>query len=121
MLQPGQELPPLQLYKREHSMGVSLLSGKNRVVKSDTVTTVTAGTLLTAEESSKLFNMSFAADVTGTITFVVEVTYDGTSFHDVAASGSVSVDGAITSPIAGIRVNVSAVTGGTVVLTTIQD
>lgn len=90
-------------------------------VKSDTVTTVTSGTTLFPPISHKAFNMSFAADVTGTITFVVEVTYDGVAFHDVAASGSVSVDGAITSPIAGIRVRVSAVTGGSVTLTTIQD
>lgn len=90
-------------------------------VQNDTVTTVTAGTTLFPVGSPKPFNMSFAADVTGTITFSVEVTYDGTAFHDVAASGSVSVDGAVLSPIAGIRVNVSAVTGGTVVLTVIED
>jgi hypothetical protein len=65
--------------------------------------------------------MSFAADVTGTITFVVEVTYNGVAFHTVAASGTVSVDGVITSPIAGIRIRVTAVTGGSVTLTTIQD
>lgn len=90
-------------------------------VQNDTVTTVTAGTTLNPEQSTKSFNMSFAADVTGTITFIVEVTYDGTNFHTVAASGTVSVDGAITSPIAGIRVTVSAVTGGSVTLTIIQD
>ncbi len=90
-------------------------------VQNDTVTTVTAGTTLFPVGTHKAFNLSFAADVTGTITFVVEVTYDGTNFHDVAASGSVSVDGAILSPVAGIRVNVSAVTGGSVTLTTIQD
>lgn len=90
-------------------------------IQKDTVTTVVAGTTLFPLESPKPFNMSFAADVTGTITFVVEVTYDGTAFHDVAASGSVSVDGAVTSPVAGIRVNVSAVTGGSVTLTVIQD
>ena len=91
------------------------------LVQHDTLTTVASGTTLFPVGSPKPFNMSFAADVTGTITFVVEVTYDGVAFHLVAASGTVSVDGAITSPIAGIRIRVSAVTGGTVVLTTIQD
>lgn len=90
-------------------------------IQNDTVTTITSGTTLSPLESPKPFNLSFAADVTGTITFVVEVTYDGAAFHLIAASGTVSVDGAVTSPIAGIRVRVTAVTGGTVVLTVIQD
>lgn len=89
-------------------------------VQNDTVAASATGNTLSPAGSDKSFNMSFAADVTGTITFVVEVTYNGTNFHLVAASGTVDVDGAITSPIAGIRARSTAGTGS-VVLTTIQD
>lgn len=89
-------------------------------VQKDTVAATATGTTLSPAGSAKPFNLSFAADVTGTITFVVEVTYDGTNFHSVAASGTVSVDGAITSPIAGIRARSTAGTGS-LVLTVIED
>ena len=89
-------------------------------VQHDTVAASATGTTLSTIGSGKPFNLSFAVDVTGTITFVVEVTYDGTNFHLVAASGTVSVDGAITSPIAGIRARSTAGTGS-IVLTVIED
>jgi hypothetical protein len=89
-------------------------------VQNDSVAASATGTTLTPVGSAKAFNMSFAVDVTGTITFLVEVTYNGTAFHTVAASGTVSVDGAVTSPIAGIRARSTAGTG-TLVLTVIED
>lgn len=89
-------------------------------IQHDTVAASATGATLTLLPSAKPFNLSFAADVTGTITFVVEVTYDNIAFHLVAASGTASVDGAITSPIAGIRARSTAGTGS-LVLTTIQD
>ena len=89
-------------------------------VQNDTVAASATGLTLTPVGSAKSFNMSFAVDVTGTITFLVEVTYNGTNFHTVAASGTVDVDGAILSPIAGIRARSTAGTGS-LVLTIIED
>jgi len=88
--------------------------------QNNTVAASATGTTLNPIGSSKPFNLSFAADVTGAITFLVEVTYDGTNFHTVAASGTVSVNGAVTSPVAGIRARSTAGTGS-LVLTIIQD
>ena len=89
-------------------------------IQSDTVAASATGNTLYPKQSTKPFNLSYAADVTGTITFLVEVTYDGTNYHEVLASGSSSADGTITSPIAGIRARSTAGTGS-VVLTVLQD
>lgn len=89
-------------------------------VQNDTVAASATGTLLTLEGSTKPTSISISAIVTGTITFVVEVTFDGVNFFGVLASGTVNVMGTIAYPIAGIRARSTAGTGS-LVLTILQD
>lgn len=88
--------------------------------QNDTVAASATGTTLFTHGSTKPFNIGYAVDVTGTITFVTEVTYDGAAFHLLDASGVISLDGAITSPISGIRARSTAGTGS-LVLTILED
>lgn len=88
--------------------------------QNNTVAASATGDTLSPQGSTKPFNIGYAVDVTGTITFVTEVTYDGTTFHLLDASGVISLNGEITSPIAGIRARSTAGTGS-LVLTVLQD
>lgn len=89
-------------------------------VQNDTVAASATGTTLNPVGSAKPFNIGYAVQVTGTITFVTEVTFDGAVFQLLDASGVISLNGAITSPIAGIRARSTAGTGS-LVLTVIED
>ncbi len=88
--------------------------------QNDTVAASATGATLTKTGSHKPFNIGYAVVVTGTITFVTEVTYDGTLFHEQDASGTVTLTGGITRPFAGIRARSTAGTGS-LVLTLIED
>ena len=90
------------------------------MTQNDTVAASATGTTLNPNGSPKPFNLSYAVDVTGTITFVTEVTFDGAVFQLLDASGVISLNGAITSPIAGIRARSTAGTGS-LVLTILED
>ena len=87
--------------------------------QNDSVAASATGATLTPR-STKPFNVGYAVVVTGTITFVTEVTYDGTNFHEQDASGTVTLTGGITRPYAGIRARSTAGTGS-LVLTVIED
>ena len=89
-------------------------------VQNDTVAASATGTTLSPVGSAKPFNIGYAVQVTGTITFVTEVTFDGAVFQLLDASGVISLNGAITSPIAGMRARSTAGTGS-LVLTVIED
>jgi len=86
----------------------------------DTVAASATGVTLHRAGSTKPFNVGYAVVVTGTITFVTEVTYDGTLFHEQDASGTVTLTGGITIPFAGMRARSTAGTGS-LVLTLLQD
>ena len=90
------------------------------IKQNDTVAASATGTTLFPQGSTKSFNIGYAVVVTGTITFVTEVTYDGTLFHELDASGTSTLTGGVTIPFAGIRARSTAGTGS-LVLTTIQD
>lgn len=87
--------------------------------QNDTVAASATGTTL-FPQSSNSFNVGYAVIVTGTITFVTEVTYDGATFHELDASGTSTLTGGVTIPYAGIRARSTAGTGS-LVLTVIQD
>ena len=89
-------------------------------VQNDSVAASATGTTLSHGGSVRPFNVGYAVVVTGTITFVTEVTYDGTNFHEQDASGTVTLTGGITRPYAGIRARSTAGTGS-LVLTVIED
>ena len=88
--------------------------------QNDTVAASATGLTLSTQGTGKSFNIGYAVDVTGTITFVTEVTYDGVAFHLLDASGVISLNGSITSPIAGVRARSTAGTGS-LVLTILED
>lgn len=88
--------------------------------QNDTVAASATGSTLFTHGTGKSFNIGYAVDVTGTITFVTEVTYDGTVFHLLDASGVISLRGSILSPISGIRARSTAGTGS-LVLTILED
>ncbi len=89
-------------------------------VQNDTVAASATGLTLAPLGSPKPFNIGYAVDVTGTITFVTEVTFDGAAFQLLDASGVISLNGAITSPIVGIRARSTAGTGS-LILTILED
>lgn len=89
-------------------------------VQNDTVAASATGTALAPSGSHKSFNIGYAVVVTGTITFVTEVTYDGVVFHPLDASGVITLSGGVTRPFAGIRARSTAGTGS-LVLTLIED
>ena len=88
--------------------------------QNDTVAASATGTTLSPQGSSKPFNIGYAVVVTGTITFVTEVTYDGTLFHALDASGTSTLTGGVTRPFSGIRARSTAGTGS-LVLTILED
>ncbi len=88
--------------------------------QNDTVAASATGVTLFPRGSVKPFNVGYAVVVTGTITFVTEVTYDGTLFHEQDASGVVTLTGGITRPYAGIRARSTAGTGS-LVITVLED
>lgn len=67
------------------------------------------------------FNIGFGVVVSGTVTYTVEHTFDGTNFfpNDCVVDATANADGNIAFPIAGLRVNVT-VGSGTATLTAIQ-
>jgi len=88
--------------------------------QNDSVAASATGVTLSPIGSVKPFNIGYAVIVTGTITFVTEVTYDGVVFHPLDASGVITLSGGITRPFAGIRARSTAGTG-TLILTLIED
>lgn len=89
-------------------------------IQNDTVAASATGNTLAPQGSPKSFNIGYAVVVTGTITFVTEVTYDGTVFHPLDASGVITLSGGVTKPFSGIRARSTAGTGS-LVLTIIED
>jgi archaellum component FlaF (FlaF/FlaG flagellin family) len=69
------------------------------------------------------FKVGFGVVVSGTVTYTVQHTFDGSNWFDHDATDLVDAvanqDGNYAYPVAGIRVNVTAGTGS-VTLTTIQ-
>lgn len=59
------------------------------------------------------FNIGFGAVVTGTATYTVQHTYDGTNWfdHPTVAGSTANDDGSYQFPVVSIRVNVTAGTG----------
>ena len=90
-------------------------------IQSDSVVGVATGNVLTTVGSLKSFNLSYAVVVTSVITYVVEATLNGTDFFLIEASGTVSTDGQVNKPIVGIRARATAATGGSLVLTILED
>lgn len=74
-------------------------------------------------QSADVFNVGFGAVVSGTVTYTIQHTFDGTNWYDHDATDLVDAtanqDGNYAYPVAGIRANVTA-GSGTVTLTTIQ-
>lgn len=73
--------------------------------------------------NTKPFNFSFVVVATATIGYDVEFTIDGTTWHNHAtvAAETATATGTITFPVAGVRLIVNSVTGGTAQLFGILD
>lgn len=67
------------------------------------------------------FSVGFGVVVSGTVTYTVQHTFDGTNWynHPTVAAQTTNQDGNYAFPVTGIRLNVSA-GGGTATLTAIQ-
>lgn len=67
------------------------------------------------------FNIGFGVVITGTVTYTVQHSFDGTNWfnHPIVAAQSANADGNYAFPIAYVRLAVSAGTG-TAVMTYIQ-
>lgn len=86
----------------------------------ETIAASATGNTIWLGKHSKPSNISISCVVTGTITFETEVTFDGTIYFGVLASGTTNVMGTIAYPIAGIR-TVSTAGTGSVTLTILED
>lgn len=73
--------------------------------------------------TAKPFNFSFVVVASATINYDVEYTIDGTTWHNHAtvAAQTATATGTITFPVAGVRLNVNSVTGGSAQLFGILD
>ena len=82
------------------------------------VTTVAASTSIELGENRKA---SAAVVATGTITFNLEVSVDGTNFVPLSTGHTTSLVLDIGRPWQEVRIDVTAVTGGNAVLTTLSE
>lgn len=74
-------------------------------------------------QSADVFNVGFGVVTSGTVTYTVQHTFDGTNWFDHDGASLVDAtdnqDGNYAYPVAGVRINVTAGTG-TATMTAIQ-
>jgi hypothetical protein len=92
-------------------------------VKTGALTTVTNEAIALFPTSTKPFNFSFVVVASATIGYDVEFTIDGTTWHNHAtvAAQTATATGTLTFPVAGVRLVVNSVTGGSAQLFGILD
>lgn len=84
-----------------------------------TTTAVQISTPMVVRIDKTIWDVGYQAVVTGTSTYNIEVSIDGTNFTPVVTGAAATTSGAITVPCRFIRLNATAGTG-TVVLYVIE-
>ncbi len=87
------------------------------------ITTTASSVAFIPEQNVKAFSIGFAVIASATINYDVEFTYDNTTWHNHAtvAAATATATGTINFPVAGVRLTVNSVTGGSAELFLIQD
>lgn len=95
-----------------------------------TVSSQAASAWIPLDYKQSPFNVSIAVEVTGTLTYTVQHTFDNVLAGETATAWdttdanlvaeTASQDGAITSPVTAVRLNVTAFTSGSATMKVLQ-